>query len=289
MTSAVLKKKILQSLFTMAEVVEARDPYTGGHLWRVSQFSRLLAQKTGLDARGVVQAALGGFLHDLGKVSIPDGILNKPGRLTENEYDVIKTHPTIGAELIDQHPLASLVKEAIELHHERPDGRGYPYGKESVPVIARVVSIADAFDAMTSTRPYRKGMPTEQAVEIIKEFNGTQFDATLATDFIELVEAGLLNSIVGHTSEGIPLLDCPVCGPTLHIHKGQQQGEPVFCRKCNAGFTVDIKDGKYGLLMAEGQGETYDKHTVADIEVILDLVSEVLSNLTIDGEIDVKE
>ena len=117
---------LLKSLYVMASLVEARDPYTGGHLWRVSQFSHLTARDCGLGETDAARIALGGFLHDLGKVGVPDAILNKPDRLTAAEYDVIKTHPEIGSRLLSGHPLAEMVRAAVLSHHETPDGNGYP-------------------------------------------------------------------------------------------------------------------------------------------------------------------
>jgi HD-GYP domain-containing protein (c-di-GMP phosphodiesterase class II) len=153
-----IEKPLLKSLVLMASMIEARDAYTGGHLWRVSQYAHQLAEAAGLSAEMAFLSALGGFLHDIGKISIPDDILEKPGRLTESEYDVVKTHPGIGATLIQEHPLGELALAAVHQHHERIDGRGYPdqLQGDQISIFARIVAIADAFDALTSTRPYRK-------------------------------------------------------------------------------------------------------------------------------------
>ena len=160
---------MLKTLLVMVWMVEARDPYTGGHLWRVSQFSRRTAEAAGLPPGEVMRVMLGGFLHDLGKIGVPDAILRKPGALTDEEYATIKTHPEIGRRLLAGHPLRGLVEFAVHLHHERPDGQGYPGGMRAgtIPTEARIVGICDAFDAMTSTRPYRQGMPVERALQII--------------------------------------------------------------------------------------------------------------------------
>ncbi|MCI0555103.1 MAG: HD domain-containing protein [Anaerolineae bacterium] len=123
-----MNNELIKSLLVMANVVEARDPYTGGHLWRVSQFAKLLSIKAGLSEVEAIQISLGGYLHDLGKVGIPDAILRKPDRLTEQEIEIIKTHPLIGGKLINAHPLSSLVCSPILEHHERLDGKGYPCG-----------------------------------------------------------------------------------------------------------------------------------------------------------------
>ncbi|TSE29119.1 HD domain-containing protein [Tepidimonas taiwanensis] len=121
-------ESLLASLLTMAWVVEARDPYTGGHLWRVSRYAWLVAQAMGLPPADVARISLGGFLHDLGKVAVPDAILRKAGTLSADEYAVIQTHPTMGVRMLAGHPLATVVRNAVGLHHERPDGRGYPRG-----------------------------------------------------------------------------------------------------------------------------------------------------------------
>ncbi|MEW9900811.1 HD domain-containing phosphohydrolase [Chitinivorax sp. PXF-14] len=229
-------EQFINSLYTMAAMVEARDPYTGGHLWRVSQFTALLAEDLNLPRAEVARISLGGFLHDLGKVGVPDAVLKKPAKLTEDEYAVIKTHPGIGERLMQGHPLARLVRTAILQHHETHDGRGYPLGSkgDDIPLDARIVAIADTFDALTSTRPYRRGMPVGAALDIIGNELGRQFDTALGKRFIALGEAGLLHHIVGHSEPGIPLQICPMCGPTIVVRRDQHSGDHVYCRTCGA-------------------------------------------------------
>ncbi|MBL4613684.1 MAG: HD domain-containing protein [Magnetovibrio sp.] len=235
-----LDKGLLNSILAVAALVEARDPYTGGHLWRVAQFSRMLGEKAGLSNGEVFQVSLGGYLHDLGKVGVPDEILNKPGRLTAEEYAVIKTHPQVGQRAMAPHPMAPLAMDHILSHHERPDGKGYPHNLEGeqVPYQARIVGIADAFDAMTSTRPYRTGMAIEKALAIIEAGKGTQFDAALADDFLNLGKAGALAHIVGHSSEGMALAECPVCGPILALSPDTQDGDKIYCTSCTGELQV---------------------------------------------------
>lgn len=164
---------LLASLLQMAWFVEARDPYTGGHLWRVSRFSELLAKAAGRDAAHVARTAIGGFLHDVGKIGVPDAILNKRGGLDASEFAVIRTHPSIGARLLAGHPLAGIARTVVLLHHERQDGGGYPngLGATGIPDEARVVGICDAFDAMTSARPYRPRMAIPRALELLAAGN----------------------------------------------------------------------------------------------------------------------
>ncbi len=233
-------EELLKSLYVMASMVEARDPYTGGHLWRVSQFSKILATAKGLPDKDVARIALGGFLHDLGKVSVPDAILGKTGKLTDAEYNVIKTHPEIGYQIISGHPLSPLAQDAILSHHERSDGKGYPQGlkDDAFSIDARIVGITDAFDAMTSTRSYRRGMPVEKALGIIEECAGSQFDRELAGIFVRLGREGALDHTVGHSDKGIPLQKCPSCGPTIVIRREQKTGDYVYCRPC--GYRTQV-------------------------------------------------
>ena len=231
---------LLSSLMTMAWFVEARDPYTGGHLWRVAKFSELVALKAGLSKDDAARISLGGFLHDLGKVGIPDAILRKADRLTDEEYDVIKTHPNIGFRMLSGHPLAELVKDAVLLHHERPDGLGYPQGlkADEISDMAKIVGLCDAFDAMTSSRPYRAGMPQENALSIIANNKGTQFDCVFADALIALGEEGKLAHIIGHSDEGIPLQSCPTCGPTIVVQSEHKAGDHLHCPKCAGSFEL---------------------------------------------------
>lgn len=210
--SQSLTQELLHTLYSMAFLVEARDPYTGGHLWRVSQYATRLALACGFSKQDAVVAGLGGFLHDLGKVGVPDGILNNPGKLSDEQYAVMKTHPTLGAQVLEGHPMAPLVMNAVLGHHERIDGTGYPNGLQGrkIPEAARIVGIADAFDAMTSTRPYRKGMPVATAIEQIEMNLDRQFDLNFGRRFIELVHANELDGIIGYSDTGIPMRECPM-------------------------------------------------------------------------------
>lgn len=239
--SQIYMQKLVESLLAMAWFVEARDPYTGGHLWRVSRFSRLLADEAGLNVTDAARVSLGGFLHDLGKVGIPDAILRKPGHLTDDEFELIRTHPDIGVRMLAGHPLAPLVRDAVGKHHERPDGKGYPHGLtgDDIPLDARIVGICDAFDAMTSHRPYRAGMPEQTALSILRDGAGEQFDAELAPLFVRLGRQRKLTDIIGHSDDGIPLQSCPMCGPTLVVRYGQSEGEQIFCRNCAGEFVLD--------------------------------------------------
>jgi HD-GYP domain-containing protein (c-di-GMP phosphodiesterase class II) len=230
-----IDKKLLASLMALASVVELRDPYTGGHLWRVGSFSRLLAERIGLGREEIFRTAIGGFLHDLGKVGVADAILRKAGPLTEAEFGVIKAHPAMGAELLRDHPLAEVAHDAVLSHHERPDGGGYPAGRtgDVTPLVARIVGLTDAFDAMTSTRSYRPGMPIERALAILEEEKGRQFDAALVDAFVALGRSGdKLAHIAGHSDRGVKLVTCPNCGPIIAVERDAADGDITACRNC---------------------------------------------------------
>ncbi len=277
------KEDLLSSLLVMAWVVEARDPYTGGHLWRVSRMSRLLATDMKLPAADISRITIGGFLHDLGKVGVPDQILNKRGPLSDEEYEVIKTHPDVGWRMIASHPLSSLIEASIRSHHEKPDGKGYPrgLGGEEIPMDARIVGVCDAFDAMTSTRSYRKGMPIEKALSIIQDNLGCQFDQAIGERFIALGQAGALDHIVGHSDEGIPLHECAMCGPTLVIRKDQHAGNHAYCRSCSGEYKIDEKDGKVSVEMTGKMGRPQDLEPDVDTDLIARVVKDSVQELVI--------
>lgn len=250
------QEALLASLLAMAWVVEARDPYTGGHLWRVSRYAALLCERAGTSLSVCARVSIGAFLHDLGKVGIPDAILRNPAALTDDEHAVVQTHPDVGARLLAGHPFASWALDAIQAHHERPDGRGYPKGLRGsdIPYAARVVGLCDAFDAMTSTRPYRKAMPVPAALVQLEAGLGTQFDESLGRHLLALGAEGLLDHIAAHSDDGIPLQHCVMCGPTLVVRREQVSGDIVCCRNCG---------GEYRLQSAVAQGAGHALQAVA--------------------------
>ena len=273
---SVNDEKMLASLLVMAWVVEARDPYTGGHLWRVSRFSRMLAERSGLRSEDVARISIGGFLHDLGKVGIPDAILNKKEKLTDEEYEVIKTHPEVGRRMLAGHPFSGLVMDAVYMHHETPDGRGYPRGltQHDIPAAARIVGICDAFDAMTSNRPYRRGMPVEKALGIIRENLGRQFDARFGEQFVQLGESAELHHIVGHTDEGIPLQECLMCGPTIVMQRDSVAGDNVYCRACGSEYRLEGATPELHPVLTGKRGSASALEPEPDHDLIARSVSE---------------
>ncbi len=275
------QEDLLTSLLVMAWMVEARDPYTGGHLWRVSQFSQLLAIRAGLADGDVSRITVGAFLHDLGKISVPDHILGKKDRLTDEEYAVIKTHPDVGWRMLSSHPLAKLAEQAIRAHHETPDGRGYPRGLagEEIAVDARIVGICDAFDAMTSTRPYRQGMPVSQALDIIEKNLAAQFDREMGERFVALGRAGELDHIVGHSDSGIPLQVCLMCGPTIAVARSHTPGMNLYCPSCTGEYETNGAGGKFQLVATGRKGLPADLEPKVDQDVIDDVVRNTARSL----------
>lgn len=248
MKNIVVDNHILSSLLTLSSVIEARDSYTGGHIWRVSQYARILAEKIGFSKDDVFIVELGGLVHDLGKVGISDSILNKKDTLSDTEFMIMRKHTELGQNLIANHPLADLVEDAIHNHHERIDGKGYPKGSQETQIsnFARIISIADAFDAMTSVRPYRKSMNAEKAYSIIASEKGKQFDSPLAEAFIQLGNNGKLSHILGHCGDEKLLLSCPGCGPVIVPETNSNDGDNISCPTCTGEFRM------------HKQGDTYD-------------------------------
>ncbi|SHF05692.1 PAS domain S-box-containing protein/HDIG domain-containing protein [Thermoanaerobacter uzonensis DSM 18761] len=183
-----IKKLFIKTIEALAYAVEAKDVYTKGHSMRVSQYAALIGEYMGLSREKVEQLRIAGILHDIGKIGISDAILLKAGKLTDEEYKVIKSHPEISRRILMPIDLPEEILEAVSKHHERYDGKGYPYGLkgEEIPIEAAILGVADAFDAMTSDRSYRKGMNVEEAINELLKYKGTQFHPEVVDTFISL-------------------------------------------------------------------------------------------------------
>jgi diguanylate cyclase (GGDEF)-like protein/putative nucleotidyltransferase with HDIG domain len=180
---------LMEMVTSLAGAIDAKDPYTKGHSTSVSRYAEALARAVNLPENEVERIKIGALLHDVGKIGIPESVLKKPGKLTDEEWEIMKQHPTIGAEkvLAPNEALRDLIP-IVKYHHERLDGKGYPEhlkGNE-IPLAARIVSVADAYHALVSDRPYRKGMPIEKACAILKEGAGVQWDSDLVRQFISI-------------------------------------------------------------------------------------------------------
>ncbi|MEM8783518.1 MAG: HD domain-containing phosphohydrolase [Planctomycetota bacterium] len=178
----------LGALHALTAAIDAKDSYTHGHSERVALLARMLAEDTGLDHATCERVYLAGLVHDVGKIGVPEAVLCKPGRLTDEEFGLIKLHPQIGATIIkDIRQMQDLVPGVL-YHHERYDGRGYPHGLvgEDIPIFGRLIGLADAFDAMSSHRTYRKALDLEDVLEEIRRCAGAQFDPRLAEAFVAM-------------------------------------------------------------------------------------------------------
>ena len=184
-----LQSSYLEIISTMRRVVDAKDTYTRGHSDRVSYYAYHLAQRLGYDAQFCENVRLAGLFHDVGKLSIPDDILLKSSKLTSDEYQIIKTHPRNGIELLSVITHFRPILPAVLSHHERMDGRGYPDGLsgQNIPVAARIIAVTDTFDAMTSDRQYRTSLDFDRAMDELERSKGTQLDAHIVTVFQEMV------------------------------------------------------------------------------------------------------
>ncbi|MBF0459016.1 MAG: HD domain-containing protein [Nitrospirae bacterium] len=190
-----LKKAFIKTVNTLAETIEKRDPYTGGHTKRVMTYSIAIAEILGISAGDRERLVLASVLHDIGKIGISDHVLRKTTKLTDEEFEEIKTHTTCGQEILAYIEELQGIIPGIRSHHERFDGRGYPDKLKGLEIdlIARIIAVADTFDAMTSDRPYRKGLPFDTALEEMRRCAGTQFDAMVVEAFFGAVENHRIN------------------------------------------------------------------------------------------------
>ena len=178
---------VVQSL---ADAIDAKDTYTNGHSSRVAEYSMEIARRAGYPAQRQSDIYMMGLLHDVGKIGIPDAVINKPARLTEEEYEIIKTHPVMGARILKNIQEMPKLATGARWHHERYDGRGYPDGLKGgdIPEEARIIAVADAYDAMTSRRSYRGVMSQEKVRSEIEKGRGTQFDPRFADIMLAMID-----------------------------------------------------------------------------------------------------
>lgn len=183
-----------ESLMQMAVYSEARDAFTGEHLHRVRRTAIALAVSLGEGRQSAEEIGRAAIAHDLGKIGIPDAVLGKPEKLTDDEFDIIKTHTVIGERVLGDSPLFTLERQTARHHHEWWDGSGYPDGLagEDIPLVARITAVADVFDALITRRPYKAPWNHERAIRYIIERRGTQFDPDVVDAFIGLYESGAL-------------------------------------------------------------------------------------------------
>jgi|SRR5579863_7339522 HD-GYP domain-containing protein (c-di-GMP phosphodiesterase class II) len=170
------------------QLLDLRDLNTGVHSTRLAEWGMRVGRDLGVDEGRMPDIEMGALLHDIGKVGVPDHILNKPGRLTQEEFEQIKRHPEFGWSVIRKLPGLEIASLYVLHHHENFDGTGYPakLSGADIPIGARIVSVIDAFDAMVSSRPYREGLPVDEAIRRLRESSGTQFDPAVVQSFVQI-------------------------------------------------------------------------------------------------------
>ncbi len=185
----LLEKSYLESIEVLRRTVEVKDVYTRGHSDRVSEYSLLIGEKLNLPPEQMKTLKIGALFHDIGKIGIPDAILLKTDKLTDDEYSEIKNHPAIGAHILSNASIFADIIPIVKHHHERYDGKGYParLAGEDIPYLARIVAVADTFDAMTSRRSYRQALDFDYTMNEIERCKGTQFDPAIADVFLEIL------------------------------------------------------------------------------------------------------
>lgn len=184
------QKMSMETIHALNDALLVKDNYTSTHTERVEEYAVMLGKVLNYNASSLDRLRKAARLHDIGKIGIPDGILNKTGQLTKDEYEQIKEHAAMGAQILGNVDSLKRISEIVRYHHERPDGKGYPDGltDEKIPRDAAILSIADTYDAMTSDRPYRKALPKEVAVAELKKYKGTQFNAYLVDVFVDHID-----------------------------------------------------------------------------------------------------
>ena len=181
MKEMLLEGDLHELVDAFGTTLDAKSPYTCGHSERVAEISLAIAKVLHLPEDEQMRIHIGAHLHDIGKIGVPDSILNKPGKLTDIEYEIMKEHPAIGDQIVSKVNILKPMADIVRHHHERIDGKGYPDGLkgEEISLASRIVAIADAFDAMTSKRAYRENVRIDEAVAELSRHKGTQFDAAI--------------------------------------------------------------------------------------------------------------
>ncbi len=189
-TNDMLEKSYLESIETLRYTVEAKDTYSRGHSDRVSAYSVLIGKHLGLSDKDLKTLEIGGLFHDIGKIGVPDNILLKNTKLTNDEYSEIKNHPSIGVHILSTATIFKDIIPIVKHHHERYDGHGYPsqLKGDEIPYLARITAISDSFDAMTSRRTYRDSLPMDRVIEEFEDGRGTQFDPELTDVFLDILQ-----------------------------------------------------------------------------------------------------
>lgn len=249
-----IQKMTLQTIATIANTIDAKDEYTRGHSRRVSEYSMAIAQELGLSEDEVYNIRSVALLHDIGKIGVPDAVLNKPGRLTDEEYQLMKQHTIVGSEILKDIRMLPGIDVGARYHHERYDGKGYPDGLkgEQIPFIARIIAAADAYDAMTSNRVYRKRLDNGFVLQELKNGSGKQFDPQVVQALIRLLEENRLGSSEDQEEDTQELTDM-----TRILSRVMEKREEQFAEKIQLDELTGVFNRSYGeklMIKAMEQG-----------------------------------
>ncbi|MCM1047826.1 MAG: diguanylate cyclase [Clostridiales bacterium] len=287
-----VERVTIEAITTVANTIDAKDDYTRGHSFRVAAYSEELAKSLGWSEEDIYNIHYVALLHDIGKIGVPDSVLNKPFKLTDVEFEMIKSHTLMGAEILKDIRMFPNVSVGAKYHHERYDGRGYPEGLkgEEIPIVARIIGIADSYDAMTSNRVYRKRLQDQKVREELVRGKGTQFDPHLVDLFMELIDKGTLQQNISERDAVLPLFDSDkiyegVTKEEIGIDNkmdyltgllGREQGEKEITESLRNGsgciMMIGLNNFKY-------VNETYG-HLAGDyaIKITADVLKEVCNN-----------
>jgi len=253
----MVEQSYQDTLLVLANAIELRDHYTVGHTWRVTNFAVELAKELGWDEARQREVQMGGVLHDVGKIAVDNAILSKPDQLTMDEFDKMKVHPERGADLLRDVKFLQPVIPYCLYHHERWDGTGYPFGLkgEEIPIQGRLIAVADTFDAMTSTRPYRKGMASATALAELVEGRGTQFDPAMVNAFVACYKKGKIEEVLqDYYKNEARSIACPFCSTFIRLNPEVAPDSEINCPVCHRRILIKDRDGYfYGELVLQSR------------------------------------
>jgi putative nucleotidyltransferase with HDIG domain len=242
-----LEQAYVDTLHVLANAIEARDHYTVGHTWRVTRIALAIAGRMGWSPDQRRYAEMGGILHDIGKIAVEDAILRKTGPLTPEEFQKMQLHPEHGARMLKDVEFLKPVIPYVLFHQERWDGQGYPFRLkgDDVPQEGRLLAVCDAFDAMTSHRPYRESRGPKEAVEEIKEHRGSQFDPAMVDVFLDVWGSGSIVSILQDYAREGESIPCPFCSTHIPLGQKPKKGVILECPVCSKNCVVLQEVGEW--------------------------------------------
>lgn len=244
-TKIEIKKAYIDTISVLVNTIEARDHYTAGHTWRVTQFSIAIAKELDWPEEEIEELKMAAALHDIGKISYSDTILRKPSVLSESEYEKIKCHPRKGVEILKNINFLEPVQQFILHHHERWDGQGYSAGLKETEISegGRIIAVADTFDALTSDRPYRSGITPEKAIKTLKKVSGSQLDPKIVDAFMRVWKKGKVKNIIQkYNKKTNHSVICPFCSTWITIPPELNTSESFECLICKKKLEVIEKE-----------------------------------------------